>query len=389
MKIRKHLIKLFYRIRLAGLLQILLVSLLTGQTRQWTLSWQPNPETDIFRYNIYRGLTANPVTLCARADHPDTFFTDKHIQKGVLYFYRITAVDYSLNESPFSEQVSAAIPKIVNIEDFQYITEDSIIQIYLDDHVYDPDDPAARLNWQISQTDKFRVQIDQGAHLLSISNPDAWNGVEALHLTVADPDSFFDRKTVYLTSNRSGQINKLSSQLTINFMRGQGMVQITYSTQFPSRDHIEYGIYPAYNKSSSAEVDYSVVHDHFLSEVAENQRYAFHIVSETIDGAITILTDSVFTTSPQAQNVLVFPVPYRPADEQKTGGIIFENLLPDTNINIYNMLGEKVFQTRTADSRYIWDTRNAAGRRVQSGVYLYSIKPLNSTKTTGKLIIIR
>jgi hypothetical protein len=75
------------------------------------LSWAINPETDVAGYNVYRG------------DHADTpgtrlngellltpAFRDMNVQPGQRYFYRVTAVDHTGNESPSSAIVPGGVP---------------------------------------------------------------------------------------------------------------------------------------------------------------------------------------------------------------------------------------------------------------------------------------
>ncbi len=75
------------------------------------LSWAISPETDIAGYNVYRseqdsvqGTKQNTELLIAPA------FRDMNVQPGRRYFYSVTAVDRSGNESPLSEVVSGGVP---------------------------------------------------------------------------------------------------------------------------------------------------------------------------------------------------------------------------------------------------------------------------------------
>ena len=75
------------------------------------LSWAISPETDIAGYNVYRseeagvqGTRQNAELLIAPA------FRDMNVQPGRRYFYSVTAVDRSGNESPASEVVSGGVP---------------------------------------------------------------------------------------------------------------------------------------------------------------------------------------------------------------------------------------------------------------------------------------
>jgi uncharacterized protein len=75
------------------------------------LSWAISPETDIAGYNVYRseqpdvrGARQNTELLIAPA------FRDMNVQPGRRYFYSVTAVDRSGNESPASVVVSGGVP---------------------------------------------------------------------------------------------------------------------------------------------------------------------------------------------------------------------------------------------------------------------------------------
>ena len=75
------------------------------------LSWGINPETDIAGYNVYRsegrdelGTRVNPELL------PTPAFRDMSAVAGQAYFYTVTAVDRSGNESSRSAPVSGEVP---------------------------------------------------------------------------------------------------------------------------------------------------------------------------------------------------------------------------------------------------------------------------------------
>jgi fibronectin type 3 domain-containing protein len=76
-----------------------------------TLDWNDNAETDLWGYNVYRSTTSgsgyikqniSPVT--------GSNYTDYFTVEGKTYYYVVTAVDTSWNESGYSSQVSAAVP---------------------------------------------------------------------------------------------------------------------------------------------------------------------------------------------------------------------------------------------------------------------------------------
>jgi hypothetical protein len=83
----------------------------SGQAGYIELSWAISPETDLASYNVYRseevgvpGTHINPALLPAPA------FRDMNAVPGRRYFYTVTAVDRSGNESAPSTAVSANAP---------------------------------------------------------------------------------------------------------------------------------------------------------------------------------------------------------------------------------------------------------------------------------------
>jgi hypothetical protein len=70
------------------------------------LTWQRNIERDMAGYNLYRSTTSggnyiklNTVVL------PDTAYRDSSLLSDTMYYYVVTAVDTSQNESPYSSEV--------------------------------------------------------------------------------------------------------------------------------------------------------------------------------------------------------------------------------------------------------------------------------------------
>jgi parallel beta-helix repeat protein len=75
------------------------------------LTWSPNTEPDLSHYIIYQSQTQGFSPMLADSvgsvDKPDTAFTDTGLTNGITYYYRISAVDSSGNESSYSEEASA------------------------------------------------------------------------------------------------------------------------------------------------------------------------------------------------------------------------------------------------------------------------------------------
>ena len=71
--------------------------------RTISLIWDPNTETDLAGYLVFRG-TGGDLQPITPAPILDTTFSDA-VEPGVRYVYAIKAVDKAGNASPFSERV--------------------------------------------------------------------------------------------------------------------------------------------------------------------------------------------------------------------------------------------------------------------------------------------
>jgi hypothetical protein len=75
-----------------------------------TLSWTPSGTTSV-GYNVYRGtVSGGPFTKLNSAEIQATTNTDTTVQAGNTYYYVVTALDASGEESGYSNQATAVIP---------------------------------------------------------------------------------------------------------------------------------------------------------------------------------------------------------------------------------------------------------------------------------------
>ncbi len=75
-----------------------------------TLAWTASTST-VVGYNVYRGTqSGGPYTVITSAVDAGTTYTDTTVQAGQTYYYVVTAVDASGNESVDSNQAQAVIP---------------------------------------------------------------------------------------------------------------------------------------------------------------------------------------------------------------------------------------------------------------------------------------
>lgn len=75
------------------------------------LSWKISPEPDVAGYNAYRGDEESAVGKRVNSELlPTPAFRDISVLAGHQYFYRVTAVDRSGNESVASAAVAVTLP---------------------------------------------------------------------------------------------------------------------------------------------------------------------------------------------------------------------------------------------------------------------------------------
>lgn len=99
----------------------------------------------------------------------------------------------------------------------------------------------------------------------------------------------------------------------------------------------------------------------------------------------------------------VYPNPYRPYDNDPengrpytasdpASGILFYRLTDRCVIEVFTLMGERVFRYETSASggAVQWDARNRSGREVASGYYLYIVtNPATGERVRGRFAIVR
>ncbi|XOV80711.1 MAG: endonuclease [Aestuariibacter sp.] len=79
-----------------------------GGLQQISVSWNANSESDLAGYNLYRSDTSGgTLTKLNGTLLVDTFYTDSGLTDNTSYYYRVSAVDSSGNESALATEVSA------------------------------------------------------------------------------------------------------------------------------------------------------------------------------------------------------------------------------------------------------------------------------------------
>lgn len=79
----------------------------TPNTESIRLDWAVSPDADVAGYNIYRKESSSSYITLAR-NVKNNSFVDNTATESRQYFYAVKAVDYSLNRSEYSNEISAA-----------------------------------------------------------------------------------------------------------------------------------------------------------------------------------------------------------------------------------------------------------------------------------------
>jgi hypothetical protein len=85
-----------------------------AQSTTIDLSWDEAEDEDFDYFSIYRGTTAgfDPSATTPIATLTGLSFSDQSVTPGVTYYYKLSALDFSGNESDYSAEVSALISGI-------------------------------------------------------------------------------------------------------------------------------------------------------------------------------------------------------------------------------------------------------------------------------------
>jgi len=209
----------------AFIINLLIASAVFAQ-QKFVISWDAGTEPDLSTYKVYRSTSPNASNQVGSVNHPTTSYSDLSIEKGVLYYYRVKAVDNAFNASDFSTELSAAYPKIDNLNSSFQVNALASIVITLDNVVSDPDNSDESLNWTITGANTLSVTITE--RIATIVAPVTWSGEESLEFKVEDSQGFSDTKSVIfraeevvdtapVISNIPDQQLNEDGQLIINF----------------------------------------------------------------------------------------------------------------------------------------------------------------------------
>ena len=121
-----------------------------------TIEWTASEDNDFDYFRVYRGTTeyfdAAASTPIARI--VDTKYTDDLSTTGEKYYYQITAVDFSGNESNSSEEISED-NVITSVDDIQATP----VVFGLQQNYPNPFNPTTRIRYQLPKNVKVSIMI--------------------------------------------------------------------------------------------------------------------------------------------------------------------------------------------------------------------------------------
>lgn len=214
------------------------------------------------------------------------------------------------------------------------------------------------------------------------NNPEMWYDIWARLIALYNPSKALSNFDTYKEKDVDEGSTKSFTYYFINFFDKYGTPVFDYSADQSSYmvlDKEGTKTYCAYNPSNSSK------NVKFYSPSGELLGYLY--VPKNSFALTQKLSDKA-----KEMKISVYPVPYKPNSGGRYGGdgIYFTNVTEGTNIKIFNVAGEKVFETTIDESGdFLWKAKNNAGNNIASGIYFYYIKTSDGEKVKGKLAIER
>ncbi len=229
--------------------------------------------------------------------------------------------------------------------------------------------------------------IEKNFYQPSLTEPNSdtkcWYDIWARLVALYDPSTAltnFDNNSETVSAEEGS--SKSFTYHFINFFKSYGTPVFNYKADVPSYMVLD-------NNGTKT----------FCAYNCENASKNIHFYLNGEDkGYLTVPSKSFASTQKLSGNttsekISVYPVPFKPNSGGKYGGdgIYFDGVKDGTNIKIFNIAGEKVFEKTVSDSNelFVWDAKNNAGSNIASGIYIYYIKTSDGKKVKGKLAIER
>jgi hypothetical protein len=172
----------------------ILINTIAGQTALFNIRWDANSEADISRYRLQRAVNSTTqFQTFQEVNHPNTHIVDSSVQPGMLYAYRVAAINTAGQISQYSAVVTAGIPKIDLL--LNKVATGEEMALANSDFLHDPDGSANGLQIQISNENHVRISVQNGEIRLA-PLPLDYTGPAGFTIRAEDASGFFDQKTI-------------------------------------------------------------------------------------------------------------------------------------------------------------------------------------------------
>ena len=290
-----------------------------------------------------------------------------------------------------------APPVVAGIPD-QTIQKDSLFSTFdLDNYVIDSDNTPDQLTWTVSGAINLNININASSHVVTITAIDTnWVGSETITFRATDPDGLFDEDVAVFAINAPGNNAPVfTSEPIVSATAGRPYLYLATADDQDGDSLIFSFIngHPVFlfivrNDSTTATSAY-ISGTPTISEIGS---YIVKIlVSDNKGGTDEQEYELTVTAGPvieQSDEILVYPVPYV-VSKSPVNSITFKNMPSNSQLVLYNLLGEPVFATKVENELYLWNIKNNSGLDVQSGLYFYYVKDGSKILSSGKIVIIR
>lgn len=138
-------------------ISLLIFSNLTfGQQGFIQLAWRPNVEPDLSHYIMYRDTLPGTMVYLESIPSTDTMFTDITAVCCFTYYYKLTAVDFSGNESGPSNQAIASVGILTSVNNDG---ENAINDFELKQNYPNPFNPTTTIEYSVPQQSRVSITI--------------------------------------------------------------------------------------------------------------------------------------------------------------------------------------------------------------------------------------
>ena len=314
------------------------------------LNWYDNNESDLFGYNLKRSTNSGGPYSTVASGVSKSEYTDGKIKNDTTYYYVVTAVDYSNNESGLSNEVSAeAISDSTIIVDFEDLPGGNIAGAdpgipYYDDKGFSFTDISG------GNTGGLQIWTTNEGYDSNVLVGRAWNTIIRVTKTDSRP---FDLISFDYSSSQWGE--QADAKVTAYFTNGT-IDSSSYVATLQSNQTLTLN----WNELDSVLIDFNWGTDASFGGV-DNFIFADNTTgveknNENIPEAFSL-----------SQN---YPNPFNP-DTNISYQIPSRVLV---KIKIYDILGKEVQTLIDKEQlkgkyRVNWNGNNSSGKQVASGVY--------------------